>query len=64
MSVQKRGAEKEVQKEDIGESALSLSLKDELVEAAFDLYVEARRGPAKPGKGRSVPLLQKSPLML
>ncbi len=39
----------EVQKEDIGESALNV-LKDELVEAAFDLYVEARRGPAKPGK--------------
>ena len=49
----------EVQKEDIGESALNV-LKDELVEAAFDLYVEARRGPAKPGKEERAAAAKKS----
>jgi hypothetical protein len=39
----------EVQKGDISEDALNV-LKDILVETAFDLYTEARRGPAAPGK--------------
>ena len=49
----------EVQKEDIGESALNV-LKDELVEAAFDMYVEARRGPQKPGTEERAAAAKKS----